>query len=264
MEYKPTFIPTLDISNGKAVLVKRGQVYKYIGDALEKAKFISIGGHFQLVDIDCAKGEGSNKELLMKIVKKYPCYVGGGIRTKQDAIDFLNQSARRVIISTALSHDLLSVIPKERLIVAFDIDENYKVFKQGRKGYMEKNLFEMIDEFKDKMEMMTITFHNVEGTNTGIPLEQVQQIKEYVTNFGIKLVVAGGINSINDINALLDLNVIPQFGSGFWGHKFTLGDIYECISKKVLDKKWVEYKQVKIIPTIVQSQEGINLVHQNL
>jgi phosphoribosyl-ATP pyrophosphohydrolase/phosphoribosyl-AMP cyclohydrolase len=259
MDYKPSFIPTLDISKGQAVLVKKGQVYKYLGDPLEKAKFISINGHFQLVDIDAAKGEGSNKELLMKIVKKYPCYVGGGIRTKQDAIDFLNNSARRVIISTALSPDLLSVIPKDRLIVAFDVNENDKVFKHGRKEYMDKDLFGMIDEFKDNIEMMTVTFHHVEGTNQGIPLEQVERIKKYVSNFNIKLVVAGGINSVQDIKDLIEMDVVPQFGSGFWNGKFTLGDIYECISSKVLELKWVEYKNVRLIPTVVQSSQGIVL-----
>jgi len=259
MDYKPSFIPTLDISKGQAVLVKKGQVYKYLGDPLEKAEFISIGGHFQLVDIDAAKGEGSNKELLMKIVKKHPCYVGGGIRTKQDAIDFLNNSARRVIVSTALSMDLLSVIPKERLIVAFDVDENNKVFKNGRNGYMDKNLFEMIDEFATNIETMTVTFHHAEGTNSGIPLDQVEQIRDYVKQYNIKLIVAGGINSIDDISELIDLGVTPQFGSGFWNGKFTLGELYECVSGKILSMKCVEYKGEKMIPTIVQSIEGVVL-----
>ena len=72
MDYKPSFIPTLDISKGQAVLVKHGNVYKVLGDPMEKAKFISIGGHFQVIDIDAAKGEGSNKDLIKQIVKKYP------------------------------------------------------------------------------------------------------------------------------------------------------------------------------------------------
>ena len=63
MQHRPSFIPTLDISNGQAVLVKHGQVYKILGDPMEKAKFISIGTHFQIVDIDAAMGIGSNKDL---------------------------------------------------------------------------------------------------------------------------------------------------------------------------------------------------------
>ncbi|AYV78720.1 MAG: bifunctional phosphoribosyl-AMP cyclohydrolase/phosphoribosyl-ATP pyrophosphatase protein [Edafosvirus sp.] len=256
MDNRPIFIPTLDISNGKAVLVKNGKVYKILGDPFEKAQFLSINNHFQVVDIDAAMNIGSNKEIIQKISKKYPCYVGGGIRTYQDAVDYLNSSARRVIISTALSHELVNKIRKERLIIAFDIDEKYNVFKDGRKGFMDKRLFDLIDEYKDNTEIITITFHHTEGTCTGIPMDQVKEIKDYILKYNIRLVVAGGISSIKEIGDLIDLQVIPQFGSGFWNGKFTLGDIFQCISAKVLNIKNVTFKERKLIPTSIQSTDG--------
>jgi len=259
MDYKPSFIPTLDISKGQAVLVKHGNVYKVLGDPVEKAQFISIGGHFQVIDIDGAKGEGSNKEIIKKIVKKYPCYVGGGIRTFEDATEFLNSSARRVIISTAISQELISKLPKDRTIVAFDIDEKNNVFTHGRKGVMEKNLFQMIDKFAPFIETMTITFHHTEGTCKGIPLEQAKEIKKYVSKYNIKLIVAGGISTVKEIKELIDLDLIPQFGSGFWNGKFTLGEVYECISQKVLNIKNITYHETPLIPTIVQSIDGVVL-----
>lgn len=261
MDYKPSFIPTLDISKGKAVLVRHGNVYKILGDPMEKAKFIAINEHFQVIDIDAAKGEGDNKALIKEITKKYPCYVGGGIRTYQGAVDFLNSSARRVIISTAISAELISKIPKDRLIVAFDVNEKNAVYKQGRKGIMDKNLFQLLDEYASHIEMITITFHQAEGTCNGIPEEQVREIKKYLMDhdYNIKLVVAGGIATIDEVGRLIDLGVVPQFGSGFWNGKFTLGDVYQCICEKVLKLKHIEYNNEPLIPTIVQSIDGQNL-----
>lgn len=256
MHHRPTFIPTLDISEGKAVLVRNGKVYKILGDPYEKAEFLSINAHFQVVDIDAAMGIGSNKELIKKIAESFQCYVGGGIRTYEQAVEYLNSSAKRVIISTAISTELIQKINKERLIVAFDIDNNYKVFKQGRKEFMEKNLFELIDQFIGNIETMTITFHDMEGTCKGIPMDHVKKIKDYVVDKNIKLIVAGGIASINEINELLLMDVIPQFGSGFWNSKFTLGDVFQCVSNIIIQIKNVVYEGTKLIPTIVQSIDG--------
>jgi len=256
MDHRPIFIPTLDISQGKAVLVKNGKVHKILGDALEKAEFLSINNHFQVVDIDAAMNVGSNKQLIQKISKRFPCYVGGGIRTYQDAVDYLNSSARRVIISTAISHELINKINKERLIIAYDIDEKYNVYKDGRKGMMDQKLFPLIDEYSKNIEIITITFHHTEGTCKGIPMDQVREIKDYVATYNIRLIVAGGIATIKEIGELIDLQVIPQFGSGFWNGKFTLGDVFQCISAKVLNIKNVTYKDRKLIPTSIQSVDG--------
>lgn len=259
MSFRPTFIPTLDISKGQAVLVKQGKVYKVLGDPFEKATFLSINTHFQLVDIDAAMGTGSNKEIIKKIVKNIPCYVGGGIRTFEEANEFLNSSARRVIISTAISKELIEKIPKERLIIAFDIDQDFNVLMKGRTSKSDKDLFQMLDEYATNLEMITITFHDKEGTCDGIPMDRIKKIKEYLDQYNIKLVVAGGISNIKEIKELIDLNVIPQFGSGFWNGKFTLGDVYQCISEKILNIKSISYQDTKLIPTIVQSVDGIVL-----
>lgn len=106
------FIPTLDISNGKAVIIKNGKVDKILGDPLEKAQFLSITKNFQLTDVDRATGTGDNKEIIKAITTLYPCYVGGGIRTYEDAYEMINSNARRVIISTGAS-ELIDKLPKK-------------------------------------------------------------------------------------------------------------------------------------------------------
>jgi len=175
-----TFIPTIDISEGKAVLVEKGKVYKVLGDPISHSDFLSIHNVFQLIDIDAAMSKGTNRELIKKITEKHHCYVGGGIRTKDDAIELLNSSARRVIIST--QSDLLKEIPKNRLILAIDIDENFQVLTHGRTRKLDKNFFEFLQENIEFIEMITVTFHHKEGTNSGIPLNQVKEIKNFMNS----------------------------------------------------------------------------------
>ena len=123
---------------------------------------------------------------------------------------------------------------------------------------MEETLFELIEKYKDKIEMMTITFHDVEGTCSGIPFDQVEKIKKYIDerHMDIKIVFAGGLAKIEDIDRLFRMQVIPQFGSGFWNGKFTLGQVFNSLSTFILEKKYVEYQNTKLIPTIVQSIDG--------
>ena len=260
MSFNPTFIPTLDISNEKAVLVKNGKVYKILGDAMEKAKFLSIHKHFQIVDIDRAIGTGNNTELIKSIVQRYPCYVGGGIRSYDDAIEFLNSSARRVIVSTNLSSEFIHSIPKERLIIDFDIDQDYKVFIKGRTEINTTNFFDLLKMYCNYVEMITITFHHTEGTCAGIPMKQIEDIKQVLEPYNIKIVVAGGISSIDEIERLKQMNVIPQFGSAFWNGLFTLGDVYSIMLNEKRQSKWIATeKKIILYPCIVQNINGVVL-----
>src|SRR5258708_40073960 len=56
----------------------------------------------QLIDLDAAKGRGSNANLIEFFVSKLPCQVGGGIRSIDSARRMLQLGARRVILGSTL------------------------------------------------------------------------------------------------------------------------------------------------------------------
>jgi phosphoribosylformimino-5-aminoimidazole carboxamide ribonucleotide (ProFAR) isomerase len=116
LNQKLTIIPTIDISQGRAVLVCEGKIVKDNGDPFERAEFLSINSDFQVVDLDRAMEVGDNSEIIKKLCQKYPCYVAGGIRCYEIANEFLNNNAKRVVIGTKANVELLSRIPKNRLI----------------------------------------------------------------------------------------------------------------------------------------------------
>lgn len=255
------FIPTLDISNGKAVIIKNGNVDRCLGDALEKAQFLSITKNFQLTDVDRAKGLGDNREIIKAITTLYPCYVGGGIRTYEDAYEMINSNARRVVISTAAS-ELIDKLPKERIILGIDIDETMHVLTHGRNLATDKTVFDYLDLYQTKVEMISVTFHHTEGCIKGIPIDMIKKIKDHITNPKIKLVCAGGIQSIGEIQTLMEYGVTPQFGAGFWNGKFTLGEVFRTVLTSVTHDAWLTTKTMEpLLPCIIQNVHGAVLGH---
>lgn len=250
------FIATLDISNGKAILVTHGKQTTILGDPMQLTREkLAILPTFQLVDIDAAQGTGNNRKVIREICARYPCYVGGGIRTYNDAVDILNASARRVIVSTAASKELFQKIGKERLILALDIDADYHVFSKGRTEMMRQDLFVLLDEYAEYVQKITVTFHHAEGTCAGIPIAQVHKINAYIRekSYHIELIVAGGITSVAEISELMKSGIVPQFGSGFWKGKFTLGDVYAACVDNVLK---TDSKVGRLLPVVVQDFDG--------
>ena len=275
---KIKIIPTIDISKGKAVLVNKGNVVIDNGDPFERANELSINNDFQIADIDAAKGLGSNKEIIKKISNKYSCYVGGGIRTKEIAYEYLNQNIKRVVISSSIfnNKELLKEIPKNRMIIALDIDDNYEILIKGRTEKLNKNLFDVIKENLEYISMLTITFHNTEGTGEGIDLNKVHKIKIFLDELtkeknveNIRLVVAGGIKNINEIKELVSMNVSPQFGYALWKGLFTLGDIYSNIidyeKLSLIQNNNEQINNIILIPTLIMRNDGLilNLIYSN-
>src|SRR5262249_20476153 len=59
----------------------------------------------QLIDLDAAKGIGSNHSLIERICRALPCRVGGGIRSVSRAQALLALGAAKVILGSALFRD---------------------------------------------------------------------------------------------------------------------------------------------------------------
>ena len=120
-------IPAIDIKDGKCVRLFQGdfnQVTSYGDDPVKIAQAF-VGNKAQMlnvIDLDGAKsGAPVNKQLILEIVKAVtiPVQVGGGIRTYEDARDYLDGGVRRVILSTAAIEDPALI---KRLIDDFGTD----------------------------------------------------------------------------------------------------------------------------------------------
>ena len=81
-------IPSIDIMDGQAVQLIGGRERALeAGDPLAVAERFAVVGDLAVIDLDAALGRGSNTEVIAELVRRYPCRVGGGIRSVEAALD---------------------------------------------------------------------------------------------------------------------------------------------------------------------------------
>ncbi len=136
-------IPSIDLMGGKIVQLVQGEK-----KALESDDFDYWIERFaayplvQLIDLDAAMGNGSNRELIAMICKRLNCQAGGGIRDVARAGELLALGAKRVIfgssllkdgaINTLLAAEAAKALGAEQLTFAID-SRNGKVAIKGWK-----------------------------------------------------------------------------------------------------------------------------------
>ena len=96
-------IPSIDLMGGKVVQLvqgaKKALEFDNVDEWIERFRPYPI---VQLIDLDAAMRQGSNRELIGYICERIPCQVGGGIRTPKDALELLRTGAKKVIIGSSL------------------------------------------------------------------------------------------------------------------------------------------------------------------
>ena len=102
-------IPSIDISGGRAVQLVEGETLAIdAGDPRPLLEKFSIVGEVAVIDIDAARGESNNEELITELCQLGPIRVGGGIRDVETARRWLDRGAKNIIIGTAAEPELLS------------------------------------------------------------------------------------------------------------------------------------------------------------
>jgi phosphoribosylformimino-5-aminoimidazole carboxamide ribotide isomerase len=119
-------IPAIDLRRGRCVRLFRGDVEAetvYDDDPVEVAKRFEAEGarRLHVVDLDAARGEGSNRDVVKEICRNVaiPVQLGGGLRTMATIEQAVADGASRVILGTAAASEP-SVV--ERAVKALDGD----------------------------------------------------------------------------------------------------------------------------------------------
>ncbi len=96
-------IPSIDLMGGKIVQLVQGETLKLSFDDFDYwIERFSKYPLVQLIDLDAAKRQGDNRELIEMICGKLPCQVGGGLRSVEDGRRLLAAGAKRVIYGSSL------------------------------------------------------------------------------------------------------------------------------------------------------------------
>lgn len=183
-------VPSIDLKGGRAVQLRGGRhPVLDVGEPFQLAERLSRVGEIAVVDLDAALGTGSNEELILSLVSKYACRVGGGIRTKEKALRLLDAGARAVMIGTKASPEFLAELPRERLIAALDSDKD-RIKVEGWTKEIEAGLVDKIAELKPWVSGFLLTVIDREGEMNGFDLARAKSLLEAAE--GTRVTLAGG------------------------------------------------------------------------
>ena len=239
-------IPSIDISGGRVVQLIGGEELAIeAGDPSPILERFSIVGEVAVIDIDAARGEGDNSELIAELCAQSQIRVGGGIRDLETARKWLDLGAARVILGTAATPDLLAQLPKERVMVALDSRDGEVVSHGWRRG-TGMSLLPQIEALTDLCGGFLVTFVELEGRLDGTDLDRAEAVATAAGETRVTL--AGGITTAAEIAALDSLGMDAQVGMALYTGDLSLADsVGALLTSDRPDGLW---------PTVVTDETG--------
>lgn len=229
-------IPAVDIKEGKCVQLVQGEPgteQVVIENPHKVAKDWENRGAriLHIIDLNGAFGDNEkNVEVIKKILTEVnvPIQMGGGIRTKEDAIRLLEMGVNKVILGTmAIENpetvkELSEEFGSERIVVALDSKDSKVVVK----GWTEKTSKSASEYGKifEECGAGGILFTNVdyEGLLKGF---DVDPLLELLNAVNIPVIYSGGITSIEDIKKVSETDAAGVVvGSALYKGKINFED----------------------------------------
>ena len=248
-------IPSVDIRGGRAVQLRQGrELILDGGDPMERLEEFSVAGEVAVIDLDAALGTGSNRELIHKMCRAFPIRVGGGIRTQEDALAWLDAGAEKIIIGTKASETFFTALPKDRIVAAVDALLG-EVVVDGWQTRTEESVLDRIRRLAPFVDGFLLTQVEFEGGLSGFDVELVRSAQEAAA--GVRITAAGGVRSAEDVAILDRMNVDAQVGMALYTDRLSLGEVIAaCLNRPIEGRFW---------PTIVCDEQGgtLGLVWSN-
>lgn len=233
--------PAIDMRGGKCVRLLQGDYNQetiYGNSPFEMAKkFVSEGARWiHMVDLDGAKdGKRVNDSFVVKAANelKVSIQIGGGIRTEEDIVHYLEKGISRVIIgSIAVSNPefAIEMIRKYGSNIAVGIDaKNGYVATDGWRTTSQVKAMELGKRFADAgAETFIFTDIATDGMLSGPNAEAVNKLAQVT---GKKVIASGGVSKLADLARLkeyCDAGVSGAIvGKAIYEGRFTVSDALE-------------------------------------
>ena len=216
-------IPSIDLMGGKIVQLVQGEKKALEFDDFEPwLERFSRYPLIQLIDLDAAKGQGDNRQVLRSLLQRLPCQVGGGIRTAETAQEMLAEGARRVVFGSSLIKDgnidiafaerLAGKVNADKLVFSAD-SRGGKVAIRGWRHLTDISAAQMIQALEPWCGAFLYTNIETEGLMSGMPLDVVTQLRNLTKK---QLIVAGGIKTRDEVDRLHAMGVDAVVGMAIY------------------------------------------------
>jgi phosphoribosyl-ATP pyrophosphohydrolase/phosphoribosyl-AMP cyclohydrolase len=242
-------VPSIDLMGGHAVQLVGGKELELdAGDPRPLATTFGRVGEVAVVDLDAALGRGTNAPVIHELLRLAPCRVGGGIRDAAAARAWLDAGAARLVIGTAATTELLSQLPRERVIAALDAVEG-EVVVDGWRTRTGRSVPERMRELRDRVSGFLVTFVEKEGRMGGTRLDRVPELVEAAG--AARVTIAGGVTTPDDVAALDRMGADAQIGMALYTGRLPLADAFLApLASDRPDDLW---------PTVVVDERGVAL-----
>ena len=225
-------IPCIDLMDGKVVQLVQGREKALEADSPEEMlRRFSAFPEIQVIDLDAALGRGENAGMVRMLAASARTRVGGGVRTVDRARALIEQGAARIIVGTAafdsagIHRDFLEAlshaIGRERILVALDSKDGHIVVK----GWREATPFTAEDALRDLEPFCSgflCTYVDKEGMMQGTDLDWFRRLRAATS---LELTAAGGITTLDDVRALLAMNIHAAVGMAVYTGRLSLADL---------------------------------------
>ena len=246
-------IASIDLMRGKAVQLRQGRE-----KVLEKDQPTTLArefdrfGEIAVIDLDAAMDTGENRDLIFALIKIAECRIGGGIRTIDQAKEFINLGARKIIIgSKAFENDRINIdflssleksIGRDRIIIAIDARDQEIVTGAWTRG-TGLALLETAPMLEYYCNELLFTCVQREGCMRGTDIDLIRRLRDRTDR---RLTVAGGIKSLEEIEQCSQIGCDVQLGMALYTGKIELAEGF------IASLNWGK----GLIPTIAQDQNG--------
>jgi phosphoribosylformimino-5-aminoimidazole carboxamide ribotide isomerase len=219
-------LPCIDLMDGKVVQLVQGRDKALQGDApLEMLRKFAAFPEIQLIDLDAAMGKGQNNDLIKLLAGRAVTRVGGGVRSAGRAKALVDQGAHKVIVGTAAFTpalaEIVKAVGKDRLIVALD-SKGGRIVVKGWQEDTNLTAEEVIRELEPSCSGFLCTYVDKEGMLQGTDLAWFRRLRDATT---LELTAAGGITTMDDVKALLEMNVNAALGMAIYTGRLDLAEL---------------------------------------
>jgi phosphoribosylformimino-5-aminoimidazole carboxamide ribotide isomerase len=237
-----TLYPAIDMRGGNCVRLLQGDYDKetiYGDSPFDMARSFAADGAewIHMVDLDGAKdGKRVNDRFVIEAAKELnvKVQIGGGIRSEEDILHYLENGITRVIIgSIAVSNPefAIEMIQKygQQIVVGIDAKNGY-VATHGWLNTSEVKAVELSKRFADAgAETFIFTDIATDGTLSGPNIAAVCEMAEVT---GKTVIASGGVSSLADLRALNAEGVRGAIvGKALYENRFTLKEALDEVRK---------------------------------
>lgn len=207
--------PAIDLLDGGCVRLEQGdfdRVTSFSTDPVAVARRFAAEGAqaLHVVDLEGAKtGRPVHRELIGRIVAAFggPVQVGGGIRTEEQAITFLESGVHRLLIGTSAVSGanwpagLVTEYGPDRIAAALDVRDGV-VLQEGWLAESGGDI-ESVSALLRSSGIDTLLYTDTrrDGTLTSADRDGTRALVQS----GFHVIAAGGVSSVEDVSAMREV-----------------------------------------------------------